>query len=148
VAREELRHECDSDPAFYDRWLRFERAFNVISLSDRHESAYREARQLQSPDAPIVEKAARNELAAMVHTAVDRLQSRDCKFIRLKFGLDGPPKTLEEIGQIAGLTRERVRQILKRGLVRLRAQIVELMPSLDDFQPEEEVKLSELADVP
>ena len=41
--------------------------------------------------------------------------------MRLYYGLDGDdPKNLEEIGRIMGLTGERIRQVKKRGLQRLR----------------------------
>jgi RNA polymerase primary sigma factor len=41
--------------------------------------------------------------------------------LRLYFGFDGnEPMTLEEIGTVLGVTRERVRQIKERGLSRLR----------------------------
>ena len=41
--------------------------------------------------------------------------------LRLYFGLDGPePMTLEEIGSLLGITRERVRQIKEKALSRLR----------------------------
>jgi RNA polymerase primary sigma factor len=49
------------------------------------------------------------------------LPSRDREAIELRFGLrDGRPRTLAEVSQVLGVTRERVRQLEKRGLVRLR----------------------------
>lgn len=49
------------------------------------------------------------------------LKGREKKIIRMRFGLDdGTPKTLEEIGRILGITRERVRQIQHKALSKLR----------------------------
>jgi RNA polymerase primary sigma factor len=52
---------------------------------------------------------------------IQSLTPRDAKVIRLRFGLDGSrPMTLDEVGEIYGITRERVRQLESRGLARLR----------------------------
>ncbi len=52
------------------------------------------------------------------------LKDNEQEVIRLRFGLDGgEPQTLEEIGKIFGLTRERVRQIESSALTKLRAII-------------------------
>ena len=49
------------------------------------------------------------------------LEAREQKIIRLYFGLDGMEAlTLEQIGEMIGVTRERVRQIKERALSRLR----------------------------
>ena len=49
------------------------------------------------------------------------LKGREKKIIKMRFGLDdGTPKTLEEIGRILGITRERVRQIQHKALAKLR----------------------------
>ena len=49
------------------------------------------------------------------------LAPRDREVIELRFGLrDGQPRSLDEIAQVLGVTRERVRQIEVRGLVKLR----------------------------
>jgi RNA polymerase primary sigma factor len=48
-----------------------------------------------------------------LHKALDDLPDRESQIIRLRYGIDGDaePKSLEEIGRLMGLTRERVRQI-------------------------------------
>jgi RNA polymerase primary sigma factor len=52
---------------------------------------------------------------------LERLTDREMRIIKLRFGLDGEgPFTLEETGRILGITRERVRQIQERALVKLR----------------------------
>jgi RNA polymerase primary sigma factor len=56
-----------------------------------------------------------------VAEALGTLKEREAKILRLYFGLDGhEPMTLEEIGSLLGITRERVRQIKEKALLRLR----------------------------
>jgi RNA polymerase primary sigma factor len=56
-----------------------------------------------------------------VEDALGSLKEREAKILRLYFGLDDQePMTLEEIGGLLGITRERVRQIKERALDRLR----------------------------
>jgi RNA polymerase primary sigma factor len=52
---------------------------------------------------------------------LDKLNEREMRIIKLRFGLDGEgPFTLEETGRILGITRERVRQIQERALLKLK----------------------------
>ncbi|MDZ7779354.1 MAG: sigma-70 family RNA polymerase sigma factor [Gemmatimonadota bacterium] len=60
-------------------------------------------------------------LKRTVDEALHSLKERESKIIRLYFGLDDQdPMTLEEIGDLMGITRERVRQIKEKALTRLR----------------------------
>ena len=60
-------------------------------------------------------------LKATVQDALSSLKEREAKILRLYYGLDGQdPMTLEDIGSLLGITRERVRQIKEKALVRLR----------------------------
>jgi RNA polymerase primary sigma factor len=70
------------------------------------------------PDDETYERA----LASTVEEALGTLKEREAKVLRLYFGLDDgkDPMTLEEIGALLGITRERVRQIKEKALVRLR----------------------------
>ena len=70
-----------------------------------------------TPDERTFEKA----LAESIEAALGSLKEREAKILRLYFGLDGSePMTLEEIGALLGITRERVRQIKEKALSRLR----------------------------
>ena len=56
-----------------------------------------------------------------IEAALATLPPRDAKVLRLYFGLDdGNSRTLEEIGRMMGVTRERIRQLRDRALIRLR----------------------------
>ena len=67
-------------------------------------------------------------LGAVQHLLRDRisevlrsLTQREREVIELRFGLrDGQPRTLDEVARCYGITRERIRQIEARGLVKLR----------------------------
>jgi RNA polymerase primary sigma factor len=67
------------------------------------------------------EQAMERFLAEQIDLALRTLAARDAKVLRLYFGLDGGREhTLEEIGGLLGVTRERVRQLRDRALKRLR----------------------------
>ena len=60
-------------------------------------------------------------LSESIEEVLSTLKEREAKILRLYFGLDGQePMTLEEIGGMLGITRERVRQIKEKALARLR----------------------------
>ena len=61
------------------------------------------------------------DLSTQVARALDTLSPKEQEIIRLRFGIgDDAPRTLEEVGQRYGLTRERIRQIEVKALRRLR----------------------------
>ncbi|RMF62110.1 MAG: RNA polymerase sigma factor RpoD/SigA [Calditrichaeota bacterium] len=71
------------------------------------------------PDGELVKESLRQEIRRVLKT----LTPREEKIIKMYFGVDYErPYTLEEIGERLKLTRERVRQIKERALVRLRHQ--------------------------
>jgi RNA polymerase primary sigma factor len=70
-----------------------------------------------TPDEQTFEKA----LTQSIEDALGSLKEREAKILRLYFGLEGEePMTLEQIGALLGITRERVRQIKEKALSRLR----------------------------
>jgi len=61
-----------------------------------------------------------------LNSLIDELDPRESEIIRLRFGLNGEkPKTLEEVGELFEITRERVRQLQNMALTRMRKALVE-----------------------
>jgi len=72
-----------------------------------------------------VDAATRMLLNEAVKRALSELTEREQEVVRLRFGLDdGRIRTLEEVGQIFGVTRERIRQIEMKTLAKLRHPMV------------------------
>ena len=70
----------------------------------------------------------------LIDFLLERIKSQDAPIVRRRFGLDGGAgETLEEIGSDLGVTRERIRQLEKRGLADLKvlARKVDLRGALD-----------------
>ena len=80
-----------------------------------------------SPEEAVIDNLLRDQIAKVLETLSEREQT----VIKLRFGLeDGIPRSLEEIGRIMGVTRERVRQIEEKSLKKLR---VNSSPKLRDY---------------
>jgi RNA polymerase primary sigma factor len=80
------------------------------------------ADRLADATTPLPDAAAdTGALHTALATSLDELPARDARVLRLYYGFDGgEPRTLEEIGALLGVTRERARQLKERGLARLR----------------------------
>jgi RNA polymerase primary sigma factor len=60
-------------------------------------------------------------LQEQLESVLDTLSDREAGVVRMRFGLtDGQPKTLDEIGKVYGVTRERIRQIESKTMSKLR----------------------------
>jgi RNA polymerase primary sigma factor len=60
-------------------------------------------------------------LQEQLHAVLDTLSERESGVVSMRFGLtDGQPKTLDEIGKVYGVTRERIRQIESKTMSKLR----------------------------
>ncbi len=89
-------------------------------VGDADESRVME-RFLHTEAASAEEQVEERLLAEQIEKALETLRPRDARVLRLYYGLSGEREhTLEEIGDMLGLTRERVRQLRDRALRELR----------------------------
>ena len=77
---------------------------------------------VEDSEAPVASEAvAFSLLQEQLGSVLETLPERESRVVALRFGLvDGQPKTLDEVGKHFGLTRERIRQIEKLTLAKLR----------------------------
>ena len=119
---EELAVELDRTPDQIEELLRTSR--QPISLDstigeDGETSIGDLIEDIDAPEAS--ELVDRQLLADQLRHALDALTPREATIMAMRFGLyDGNPHTLDEIGRALGLTRERIRQLEKQSLSKLR----------------------------
>jgi RNA polymerase sigma factor (sigma-70 family) len=118
----ELAAECDLPEAKVREALSY--AADPLSLSEplRDDGDAELADLVEDANAASpFEAAVAGLLGGEVERILATLDAREAEVLRLRFGLDrGEPRTLEEVGALFGLTRERIRQIEARALAKLR----------------------------
>lgn len=89
-------------------------------IGEEHDTKLGDFIEDQDAQSP-VESAAYESLKQQLGDVLDTLTEREENVLRLRFGLDdGRTRTLEEVGQVFGVTRERIRQIEAKALRKLR----------------------------
>ncbi len=138
-ARRELNQELNREPTLLEISERVEiqpeRVTEIMQMSQEPvsletpigEDAENELGDLvedkkeMTPD----EEAARKAMTDSVKSILEQLTERERKVLIMRYGIrDGNPATLEEIGRSLNLTRERIRQIERKALIRLRSDTI------------------------
>jgi len=119
---EELAVELDRTPQQIEELLRTSRQPISLDSTIGEDGETRIGDLIEDMDAPEAsEMVDRQLMASQLHRALDVLEPREATIMSLRFGLvDGNPHTLDEIGKKMGLTRERIRQLEKESLSKLR----------------------------
>jgi RNA polymerase primary sigma factor len=95
-------------------------------IGDDDTNSFAEIVQDENAETPY-EQLEDKTVTAMLQQMVDTLDPREATILRYRFGLDGgSERTLEEVGEKFGVTRERVRQIQNIALAKLRKRIEKL----------------------
>jgi len=95
-------------------------------IGDEDSNNFAEVVQDEAADTPY-EQLEEKTVTRMLQEMVKTLDPREATILRARFGLDGgPERTLEEVGEKFGVTRERVRQIQNIALKKLRKMIEKL----------------------
>ncbi|GAA3599959.1 RNA polymerase sigma factor [Nonomuraea rosea] len=119
---EELAVELDRTPDQIEELLRTSRqpiSLNATIGEDGETTIGDLIEDVDSPEAS--EIVDRQLLGDQLRGVLNNLSPRESKIVALRFGLvDGKPHTLDEIGKYLGLTRERIRQLEKESLSKLR----------------------------
>jgi len=122
---EEVAKELDLPPKKLKIVKKAIQLYNSSPQSEQHEAGWSLGEmipddRLKGPDVELVE----NDNLKHVYRLLKEIPEREANILRMRFGLDGDePKTLKEIGQTLGLTRERVRQIESEALKKLAKEI-------------------------
>ena len=135
-SRRELAQELNREPSINELAERIEMPVNKVSdilkmaqepvsletpIGEEGENELGDLIEDQSTPTP-PDVAARSSMRSHIDAVLSQLNERERKVLELRFGItDGKPRTLEEIGRDLSLTRERIRQIERKALGRLRS---------------------------
>jgi RNA polymerase primary sigma factor len=119
---EELALELDRTPDQIEELLRTSRQPISLDSTIGEDGETSIGDLIEDVDAPEAgELVDRQLMADQLRHALDALTPREATIMSMRFGLyDGNPHTLDEIGKALGLTRERIRQLEKQSLSKLR----------------------------
>lgn len=119
----ELGKELELPPEEVETILRVYRSYLSLDAPISSDGDVSHLDLLQSKSLPSVEETyIKSTLTEEINELLNQIPAREQRILRLRFGFDDEPKTLEEIGNMLGLSRERVRQIEKRAKDLLRAK--------------------------
>ncbi|MGP7998553.1 MAG: RNA polymerase sigma factor [Streptosporangiaceae bacterium] len=119
---EELAVELDRTPDQIEELLRTSRQPISLDSTIGEDGETSIGDLIEDVDAPEASELVDRQLMAdQLRHALDGLTQREATIMAMRFGLyDGNPHTLDEIGRALGLTRERIRQLEKQSLSKLR----------------------------
>ncbi len=124
---EELAHELNLDPRRIRMYRQASKAPVSLDAPIGDDASERISEVVADPNAAApFDRLVQETDTALVREVLATLDQRENKILALRFGLrDGRERTLEEVGEHLGVTRERIRQIQEQALKKLRAKMEE-----------------------
>jgi RNA polymerase primary sigma factor len=128
---EEVAEEMDLKPAEIEEILRVTRSYLSLDapLQPDEETPFLDLLRSQSEE--VEDEYFKKTLNREMEDLLKDLNPREQQVVRWRYGLDGPPLTLQEIGDKLVISRERVRQIERIAKQKLRAKAME--KTLNDY---------------
>lgn len=120
---QELAKELELEPEDIESVLRVYRTYLSLDspIKDSDETSYLDLLE-GSDNASVEENLLRASLSKEIEELLDELTDRERQILKMRYGFEGEPQTLEEIGTKLGLSRERIRQIEKKAKNKLRSR--------------------------
>jgi RNA polymerase primary sigma factor len=132
---EELAHELQISPRRVELYRQASRAPVSLDAPIGDDESSRISEVVADPNAAApFDRVIQETDTALVREVLATLTGRESEVLALRFGLeDGTSRTLEQVGEYFGLTRERIRQIQEQALRKLRSKMEERdSPSFDE----------------
>jgi len=124
---EELAHELDLDPRRIRQYRQASKAPVSLDAPIGDDASERISEIVADPNASApFDRLVQETDTQLVREVLGTLDQRENRILAMRFGLeDGTQRTLEEVGEHLGVTRERIRQIQEQALKKLRAKMEE-----------------------
>ncbi|AEI14804.1 RNA polymerase, sigma 70 subunit, RpoD subfamily [Flexistipes sinusarabici DSM 4947] len=117
----ELSQYLDMDTEDIENILRVSRNYLSLEVPIKEGEDKSFIDLLESETGSVEQEIIHGTLTEALSEIVDELSEREAKIIKWRFGMEGEaPKTLEEVGEMLQISRERVRQVESRALAKLR----------------------------
>jgi RNA polymerase sigma factor (sigma-70 family) len=121
-AKDRLRRELMSAGVEWEQWERFRKARNLACFSDVEGNELRYLTDTSAPDIAF-DLASNSVLRDDVAKALASLRPRHSQILSLRYGIGQREHTLQEVADLLGITRERVRQIQVKAEERLQSAL-------------------------
>jgi RNA polymerase primary sigma factor len=117
------------EPEAAARWYAVQQVLGMERLAEVNAEKIQELKSRRDNVESPLEQLVWADWERVLWHSLARLPELDAKALYLKLGFDGKPRTLDDVGQIMGVTRERVRQRIERAIERLRDLLREELES-------------------
>ena len=123
-ARERFGDLLEKESISEEQWRGFQLAYSFVRFSDLSPDDWHQIRSIRSKNVEPDNEATIHELQSKVHLALSCLSARRAQVLKLRHGIGTRKHTLQEVGEILGVTRERARQIQKNAEKRLKNKLL------------------------